>query len=241
MAKHYYVVHPEQTYKTYPASSLKIAEAKAEKLLKSTGARAVEIREYDESPFGKSVKLVERNPWPFGKRQSPGNFLPAHGGIAQHMGAGGTKSKASGDVVATVKGHQIVKQGRQFYVPSLDPGPFAKLGDAELFIASIVGGGKVKNPNKRLRTLLEKLTKDQQDQLVRSIDRFYYAAIGEGFSPREAQTFAEKRAIPEARKLSKVKNPGRGRTIIPVQIKIERGGKVRVFATEAAIRKLNGG
>ena len=57
------------------------------------------------------------------------------------------------------------------------------------------------NPNPTLRRLLEKLTQHQQAELIRNIDRFYYAAIAEGFKPNEAQKFAEKRAVPEARKL----------------------------------------
>lgn len=67
------------------------------------------------------------------------------------------------------------------------------------------------NPgNKTLRALLEKMTKEQQDDLIRSIDRFYYAAMDEGFKPAEAQEFAEKRAIPQAKKiLGKTGNPSR--------------------------------
>jgi hypothetical protein len=58
-----------------------------------------------------------------------------------------------------------------------------------------------KTGNVTLRALLKRMTPDQQADLIRSIDRFYYAAISEGFKPGEAQRFAEKRAVPEARKI----------------------------------------
>ncbi len=64
-----------------------------------------------------------------------------------------------------------------------------------------------KTGNVTLRKLLARMTPAQQSELIRSIDRFYYAAINEGFKPGEAQRFAEKRAVPEARKLVSATNP----------------------------------
>ncbi len=61
--------------------------------------------------------------------------------------------------------------------------------------------GNPRTGNVTLRALLRRMTPGQQADLIRSIDRFYYAAISEGFKPGEAQKFAEKRAVPEARKL----------------------------------------
>jgi hypothetical protein len=59
-----------------------------------------------------------------------------------------------------------------------------------------------RNPGSpKLRALLRRMSTDEQAQLLQAIDRFYYAAISEGFKPSEAQSFAEKRAIPEAEKI----------------------------------------
>ena len=66
--------------------------------------------------------------------------------------------------------------------------------------------------NVTLRALLKRMTPDQQSDLIRSIDRFYYAAISEGFKPGEAQKFAEKRAVPEARKMI-ARNPRGGQLL----------------------------
>jgi hypothetical protein len=59
----------------------------------------------------------------------------------------------------------------------------------------------------KLRTLLKRMTAEQQSELTRAIDRFYYAALDEGFKPSEAQSFAEKRSVPEAEKILKRNNP----------------------------------
>ena len=69
-------------------------------------------------------------------------------------------------------------------------------------------GGAAPNPGSpKLRALLKRMSLDQQADLTRAIDRFYYAAIEEGFKPSEAQSFAEKRAVPEAEKILKRGNP----------------------------------
>jgi hypothetical protein len=137
-------------------------------------------REIDKYEEGKRKAVQKANPtWGFG-------VFEKHGGIGGARQLAHFKSKAAAETWARSTGLKDYKISRSF-----EKNPAVKI-----------------NPgNTKLRALIKRMTPDQQVELTRAVDRFYYAVIAEGFTPSQAQAFAEKRATPEAEKILKRKNP----------------------------------